>query len=160
MSLYVLYPGVLANSSLSRSQSITSVLFPVAATVFLIVLSLTQPPLRILSFPYVHPTSPIRILSSSQSVTGRIVVGEDLNHGFRYLRADHSILGGVWIGDKVVRIGEDGKMQRAGDVQGSGLFRTDIHGAKLGDSIYSAFVLQEGARLHRSEMEQKNALIM
>ena len=40
------------------------------------------------------------------------------------------------------------------------LVRTAKDGTKLGDSVYSAFVLQEGARLHEREEPQKNALIM
>lgn len=100
-----------------------------------------------LTEPYTHPSFPLRILSSVPSVTGMIVVGETLpSHSqvpgtfesypssLRYLRASHSILGGVWIGDQV--------SQRA-----SGAPLLDAGGIPLGDSIYSAFVLQEAVRL-------------
>jgi hypothetical protein len=100
-----------------------------------------------LTEPYTHPSFPLRILSSVPSVTGMIVVGETLpSHtrvpgtfesypsSLRYLRASHSILGGVWIGDQV--------SQRA-----SGAPLLDAEGTPLGDSIYSAFVLQEAVRL-------------
>jgi hypothetical protein len=67
----------------------------------------------------------------------------------RYLRASHSLLGGVWIGDQV---------PITDDV-------VDSQGTPLGDSIYAAFVLQEAARLVDStEMGKdgkwENALIM
>lgn len=52
----------------------------------------------------------------------------------RYLRASHSILGGVWIEDKI--------STRAGSAP-----MLDVEGTPLGDSIYSAFVLQEAVRL-------------
>lgn len=112
--------------------------------------------------PYTHPAYPLRILSSVQSTTGLIVVGEALPptagqditviHSLRYLRASHSLLGGVWIGDKVAT-----KDDAAPTV--------DEEGTPLGDSIYAAFVLQEAARLVNStdigkENKWENALIM
>jgi hypothetical protein len=97
--------------------------------------------------PHIHPNIPLRILSSVPSVTGRIVVGEILPSdswvpdtpekyptSFRYLRASHSILGGVWIGDKVSTRDNNPPV-------------LDTTGTPLGDSIYSAFVLQEAVRL-------------
>lgn len=100
-----------------------------------------------LTEPYAHPSFPLRILSSVPSVTGKIVVGdilptdtrepgtlESYPSSLRYLRASHSILGGVWIGDKI--------SQRA-----SGAPLLDAKGTPLGDSIYSAFVLEEAVRL-------------
>jgi len=51
----------------------------------------------------------------------------------RYLRASHSILGGVWI------------KQRAVSMDGS-LSPRDATGNRLGDSIYPAFILQEAVR--------------
>lgn len=96
---------------------------------------------------YTHPNFPLRILSSIPSVTGRIVVGESLPSdswvpgasgqyptSFRYLRASHSILGGVWIGDNV-------------STRDKSAPTLDATGTPLGDSIYSAFVLQEAVRL-------------
>lgn len=97
--------------------------------------------------PYTHPNFPLRILSSVPSITGTIVVGESLpsdswvpgthEHqppSLRYLRASHSILGGVWIGNQVSTRGNSAPV-------------LDAEGTPLGDSIYSAFVLQEAVRL-------------
>lgn len=78
----------------------------------------------------------VNLLARSDSVTGTIVVGEYAELGFRFLRADHSILGGRWIVDS----------QR---------------GKFLGESIYGAFTLQEGIRLvERNERPGENALVM
>nr|GAT53057.1 spermidine synthase [Mycena chlorophos] len=99
--------------------------------------------------PYHHPTFPLIIHSSVQSLTGLIVVGEALPpptyrggpdadmHSFRYMRADHSLLGGVWVGGKVATL-DDVPPQ------------VDSFGTPLGDSIYSTFVLHEAARLVNS----------
>lgn len=111
--------------------------------------------------PYTHLTYPIRILSSTKSTTGLIVVGEALSapgdfdkagdtlHSLRYLRAAHSLLGGVWIRDKVITID-------------NAPLTFDAHGEPLGDSIYSAFYLQEAARLvdNTEDGKKENALIM
>ncbi|KAJ7068531.1 spermidine synthase [Mycena amicta] len=98
---------------------------------------------------YFHPTFPLVIHSSVQSLTGLILVGEALPpptyeggpddgmHSLRYLRADHSILGGVWVGSKVATLD---------DVPPP----VDSFGQPLGDSIYSTFVLHEAARLVNS----------
>ena len=51
-------------------------------------------------FPILDHASNIRILNSTQSSTGRIVVGDDLSLGYRFLRCDHSLLGGRWIQEK------------------------------------------------------------
>lgn len=96
--------------------------------------------------PYNSPTYPLRILNSTQSKTGVVVVGEILPpvdrsstslHSIRYLRASHSLLGGVWIGDEVASLDSSPPL-------------TDQDGTPLGDSIYSAFVLQEAVRLVNS----------
>ncbi|KAJ7167466.1 spermidine synthase [Mycena filopes] len=96
--------------------------------------------------PYLHPTFPLLIHSSIQSITGLIVVGEALPppsynggpdnemHSLRYLRASHSLLGGAWMGSKVATLSDAPPM-------------TDSFGTPLGDSIYGTFVLQEAARL-------------
>jgi hypothetical protein len=78
----------------------------------------------------------VNLLARSDSVTGTILVGENVDDGYRFLRADHSLLGGRWIGEKT-------------------------HGNPMGESIYGAFVLQEAIRLvEREEHEEENALIM
>ena len=95
-------------------------------------------------FPYQSQDYPLRILSSKDSITGIVVVGELLPleggaadptvlESVRYLRVSHSLLGGVWIGSNVASL--------------DGSFRTDQAGTPLGDSIYGAFVLQEAVRL-------------
>jgi hypothetical protein len=86
-------------------------------------------------------------------VVGDILPAEsasDKLHSLRYLRASHSLIGGVWIRDEAVTI--DGSAAAS-----------DEEGTPLGDSIYSAFVLQEAARLvdTLSEgRETQKALIM
>ncbi|KAJ7044604.1 spermidine synthase [Mycena alexandri] len=96
--------------------------------------------------PYLHPSFPLLIHSSVQSITGLIVVGEALPppsykggpdaemHSLRYLRASHSLLGGTWMGHKVATLDDAPPMM-------------DSFGTALGDSIYGTFVLQEAARL-------------
>ena len=113
---------------------------------------------------YTHPTYPLQILSAEQSVTGLITVAEwlpptDSNgqdeqqlHSARYLRASHSILGGVWMYDKVGVLDNEPPL-------------ADSFGTPLGDSIYSTFVVQEAVRLVNSTPAGnanawKNALVM
>lgn len=114
--------------------------------------------------PYLHPDFPLLVHSSVQSVTGLISVGEALPppkfngepdeemHSVRWLRADHSILGGVWMGAKIGVIDDTPPLE-------------DAFGTMLGDSIYSTFVLQEAVRMVNSTAKAKkgdlnNALIM
>ena len=110
---------------------------------------------------YMHPKTPLQILSSVQSTTGLIVVGEalpafdgaqQLMPPLRYLRASHSLLGGVWVGDRIQTMDGEPPIN-------------DSFGVALGDSVYGAFVLQEAARLVNStERGQagllENALVM
>lgn len=112
--------------------------------------------------PYTHPSFPLVIHSSVQSTTGLIVVGEALPppsyrggpdqemHSLRYLRASHSLLGGVWMGGKVATL-DDAPPQ------------VDSYGTALGDSIYGTFVLQEAVRLVNSSSRAgkwERALVM
>ncbi|KAI0068717.1 hypothetical protein BV25DRAFT_1873861 [Artomyces pyxidatus] len=105
-----------------------------------------------LTEPYSSPDYPLRILSSVSSVTGMIVVGETCKPGewvpgmpepfpfsLRYLRAGHSLLGGVWIGDRMTTRSQ------------APIATLDVAGTQLGDSIYSAFNLQEAIRLVDTE---------
>lgn len=150
-------PPASVTSFLTRQRNLDEPLSAVSSSWFFRLVILTLPALLWLSNPpllpqpmtepYTHPNIPLRILSSIPSVTGRIVVGEFLPSdswvpgtsgqyptSFRYLRASHSILGGVWIGDNVsTRDNSDPTL--------------DATGTPLGDSIYSAFVLQEAVRL-------------
>ncbi|KAI0677382.1 hypothetical protein C8Q78DRAFT_1002534 [Trametes maxima] len=115
-------------------------LFPLLTSTILRGPTLPKPLLE----PYTHPSVPLRILSSAISTySGVVVVGQTLGSSdeefqkmanLRYLRAGHSLLGGVWVGP------------RALGVDASGILK-DEAGDDLGDSIYSAFVLQEAARL-------------
>ena len=78
----------------------------------------------------------VNLLARSDSVTGTIVVGEYVEGRYRFLRADHSLLGGRWIS-------------------------TQPGGAPLGDSVYGAFALQEAIRLvERDEKKGENTLVM
>ena len=113
--------------------------------------------------PYHAPGSPLRILSSVQSYTGLVVVGESLPSAdykpgvqeeypseMRYLRSAHSILGGAWVGNKVMTTGSPD---------------TDVLGSPIGDSIYNAFIVQEAVRLVDTKDRdikpgEENALIM
>ena len=95
-----------------------------------------------LKAPYVHPNGNVTILSSKQSTTGIIVVGEtgpgdEPYSRMRYMRASHSILGGVWTHERVIH-------------SDASLATYDAAGNRLGDSIYMAFVLQEAVRLINS----------
>lgn len=87
-------------------------------------------------FSFVHTGHPTgHVLASRRGVTGRIVVGEELSSDgkwFRYLRADRSLLGGVWLGQEGTK----------------GLSKQEEK-AKLstGESVYSTFVLQDLVRL-------------
>ncbi|KAG6880167.1 hypothetical protein C0992_004619 [Termitomyces sp. T32_za158] len=109
---------------------------------------------------YYRPNTSITIHSSVQSVTGLIVVGEARDppdydnsdqglHSVRYLRASHSILGGVWMGSKIMTLDHAAPIE-------------DAFGTPLGDSIYSTFVLQEAIRLVNStgKEEWDNGLLI
>ena len=95
-----------------------------------------------LKAPYVHRSGAVTILSSRQSTTGIIVVGEtgpgnEPYSQIRYLRSSHSLLGGVWMNERAV-------------VMDPSHATHDAVGNQLGDSIYTAFVLQEAVRLINS----------
>lgn len=95
---------------------IFSVLLLLSVATFKFILPLDPRPLSIYqyynpkaqdttSFPMIHPThSNIRLLNTTKSLTGQVVVGEiEPGPGFnystpmRYLRVDRSLLGGVWL---------------------------------------------------------------
>ncbi|GAA6048483.1 hypothetical protein JCM3770_003780 [Rhodotorula araucariae] len=97
--------------------------------------------------PSSRPALPRGVLAAQKSVTGWVVVGEDTlpggvggaPHGgdytFRYLRADHSLLGGLWIGPS-----RDQLRMRGAKVDEAEVVRR-------AESIYSTFILQELVRL-------------
>ncbi len=90
-------------------------------------------------------------------LSGVVVVGESLEspdastgiENMRYLRAGHSLLGGVWVGPKVTAMDPE-------------LVLKDEAGNDLGDSVYTAFILQEAVLLGQKadNTRPKNALIM
>ncbi|KAF9653443.1 S-adenosyl-L-methionine-dependent methyltransferase [Thelephora ganbajun] len=95
-----------------------------------------------LKAPYIHPSGNLTILSSKQSITGVIVVGETARGNeaisrMRYLRASHSLLGGVWTNERAISMDTSRAIY-------------DAAGNRLGDSIYTAFILQEAVRLINS----------
>ena len=70
-------------------------------------------------------------------------------YSVRYLRAAHSILGGVWTDERVHVLDNIPPL-------------VDSHGTRLGDSIYGVFVLQEAARMvnNTGKSHPENALVM
>lgn len=86
--------------------------------------------------PYLAADDQLRVLSSARGLTGQIVVAENLRDGYRFLRCDHSILGGKWF--RKVR-------DRAGKGQEQTIF---------GDSIFAAFALQEVGLLAARQGEE------
>ncbi|KIP12728.1 hypothetical protein PHLGIDRAFT_97360 [Phlebiopsis gigantea 11061_1 CR5-6] len=132
----------------SNSNLMRIALLPLLPYVFTYIQSPTLP--KPLLEPYIHPDIPLRVLSSVTSpYSGVVLVGEILPptpaavkagnvtepHSLRYLRAGHSLLGGVWIADRVFRMDAQGPLD------------WDSHATAIGDSIYGAFVTQEAARL-------------
>ncbi|KAG8895077.1 hypothetical protein FRC00_008043, partial [Tulasnella sp. 408] len=102
----------------------------------------TSRPCSTIEFPYIAGRNgTVRILAQKQSVTGLVQVAEELDTGFRYMRCDHSLLGGVWIGEE--RVGSLRTTRWENPPAGG----TDLEGVKLGDPIYSAFMLQDAMRL-------------
>ncbi|KZT36233.1 hypothetical protein SISSUDRAFT_1050166 [Sistotremastrum suecicum HHB10207 ss-3] len=90
------------------------------------------------NFPILSDDGGHRLLASSVGASGRITVGENIKDNYRYLRAGHSLLGGLWTGPKAHPASSKNPKSRKEAIN-------------LGDSIYSAFVLQEGALLFERE---------
>ncbi|QRV84071.1 spermine/spermidine synthase [Ceratobasidium sp. AG-Ba] len=112
---------------------------PLVIPVLLAQISKRTSPHLISNEPWTSRGGNVRVLARSDSMTGTVVVAENLINNFRFLRCDHSLLGGAWMP------GSQGKIYSNG----------------LGDSIYSAFVVQEAVRLvDRSShsKSQENAL--
>jgi hypothetical protein len=70
--------------------------FWIVAHATLLALAL-QSVFRNVKYPIVSVKGGLRVLNSTQSVTGRVVVAENIADGYRFLRCDHSLLGGRWI---------------------------------------------------------------
>ncbi|WVO22090.1 uncharacterized protein IAS62_003415 [Cryptococcus decagattii] len=127
ISLYLTTILLFVRSAPSLAVSLNELaieIYPLRQQIFL------RPPSE-RSDPYVTAHGELRVLSSEQSLTGRVVVGDNLKQGYRFLRCDHSILGGRWFRER------------------------EINGEKtveLGDSIFAVFNLQEVMTLaHRSD---------
>ncbi|EIW70359.1 hypothetical protein TREMEDRAFT_68014 [Tremella mesenterica DSM 1558] len=112
------------NSILSRLPSRGSTLL-LAFRIPLILLALRTQFLRPLP-PYVAIEGNLRILSSERGITGQVVVAENIKEGYRFLRCDHSTLGGRWVRHTPNKSGEN---------------------TQFGDSVFAAFALQEVALL-------------
>ena len=89
-------------------------------------------------------------LDRRESITGMITVVENSQHGYRILKCDHSILGGLWTGIKRKELSDRG-------VVGQDLEKRSVDEA---ESVYSAFVVQEAVRLVQRPLKQDTALIM
>ncbi len=85
----------------------------------------------------------VRIHKSVASVTGRVVVGDNLsvpeNAKYRFLRNDKTLIGGMWLQDN-------------NDPTGMS--------ARLGDSVFAAFHLQEVCVLARPPKKDDKALVL
>lgn len=91
-----------------------------------------------------------RLLARRHSLTGLVSVGEvalspldPLDSVVRYLRADHSLLGGTWIGPKRRQVREElgfGEGEEGGE-------EVEKRAVEEAESVYATFVLQEAVRL-------------
>ena len=79
-----------------------------------------------------------------------ISVIENSEKGYRVLKCDHSLLGGLWTGVKRRELSLEG-------VTGDELSFRSVDEA---ESVYSAFHLQEAVRLVQRHKEARNALVM
>jgi hypothetical protein len=90
-------------------------------------------------------------LARSESLTGMITVLENSNSGYRVLKCDHSLLGGLWTGIKRTELIKQGVTDE--DV----LELRSVHEA---ESVYTAFLVQEAVRLVKRPSGGNKALIM
>ena len=83
-------------------------------------------------------------LARQESVTGMITVVENSAAGYRVLKCDHSLLGGLWTGIKKRELEEQ-------------LFTKDLdlRSVDEAESVYTAFYLQEAA--HLIERDRRNS---
>ncbi|KDQ20086.1 hypothetical protein BOTBODRAFT_27508 [Botryobasidium botryosum FD-172 SS1] len=98
--------------------SIVGLLAPIILGLF----TSTQPPYSHPEYPYLTANGTINVLARTQGVTGTIVIAEDVKMSLRYMRCDHSLLGGRWVIKAPT-------------------------GDSLSESIYATFVLQDAVRL-------------
>ncbi|CAE6475218.1 hypothetical protein ACGC1H_005179 [Rhizoctonia solani] len=126
ISLINSYTSITPSANTPRPSRITwRSYLPLAIPFLLAQVSKRTAPHLIRTEPWVSASGNVRVLARTDSTTGVVVVAENLVDKFRYLRCDHSLLGGMWIAGSRSPLNSDG----------------------LGDSIYTAFVLQEAIRL-------------
>ena len=89
-------------------------------------------------------------LDRRESITGMITVVENSESGYRVLKCDHSLLGGLWTGIKRKELAAQG-------VTGQNLDRRSVDEA---ESVYTAFLVQEAVRLVQRPRKNDSALIM
>lgn len=76
------------------------------------------------------------LVARQESLTGYLSVLENVQHGYRLMRCDHSILGGNWI---------------AGVGSWPGGENSSIEVGRLAEPVYAAFVMLEAIRLVRDQ---------
>jgi hypothetical protein len=128
------------SSTQQTNRGRTSIPKPIIASGLVagfLIISRLRSPCALRTTPYVVAGGSARILARQQSVTGLILAVDDLKRGHRYLRCDHSRLGGYFA------------------------YHTD-HPITLGEPLYSMFVLQDVVRLVNipAVKEPKKALVM
>jgi hypothetical protein len=102
----------------------------------------------------------VRRLNRRESTTGVITVTENLidNEWARLLRCDHSLLGGLWIGQARRVVAQENGVRQIDSK------KMDAEVLQLSDSVYATFLIQEAVRLvdRHSDFDsnQQTALIM
>lgn len=114
-----------ASSGRERTSTCTSILRVIQLTTT--ALAIQRACFAFPRVPYLAASNDLRVLNATDSVSGMVMVADNLKDGYRFLRCDHSLLGGRWL-----RRDEDSKV------------------SDLGDTIFSTFVLQEACRLAAS----------
>lgn len=89
-------------------------------------------------------------LARQESITGMIAVVENPRLGFRVLKCDHSLLGGLWTGLKHQELSAQG-------IREEELERRSMDEA---ESVYGAFLIQEAVLLVKRPAKRDKALIM
>ena len=135
----LLYLGLFALKMDSRRDWVM-----LAAIIPIVLIVLNQPHVRTGVTPRLLARLPpdFTYLDRRESITGMITVVENSHLGYRVLKCDHSLLGGLWTGIK--------RKQGA----------TEEEAVDQADSVYSAFLLQEAIRLVERPRIRDRALIM
>jgi hypothetical protein len=151
----LLYLGVLGLfiDNIPKSRNETSNLFIAMAIILpTILLALNQSHITTGVTPSLLARLPPEYiyLDRRESITGMITVVEKSDSGYRVLKCDHSLLGGLWTGLKLRQLSAEG-------VTGEDLEQRSIDEA---ESVYTAFLVQAAVRLVRRPQTGKNVLIM